>query len=287
VSTREMSALGVTATAQSPQVRIERRGDGDPALVFVHGASCDLHDWDNQTAALSDRFRTLALDLPGHGLTPATPDLGVGALGSMVAAIAREEARPCILIGHSAGCRVILEAALQSDDTVGLVFVDGSLLIGPDAESAEASLLAKLDGLGFEGYMDAMFGSMFVAGCDPNAQAAIIRRARSWDPAAARPFLTSTVRWDLLHARAALSRLRVPCLAIQSTYLDHHLERRSLEPGVITPWMEALADLTPQTRVEIVTGAGHFVQIDRADLVNRLIADFAKAALVPGLNPGR
>jgi len=257
-------------------VNFEQRGEADPTLIFVHGASCDLHDWDRQTASLSARFRTIALDLPGHGLSPPTADLSIPVLGALVADLARRQGGPAILIGHSAGCRVALEAAIQGDAAVvGVVFVDGSVLIGPEAHSAEATLRAKFEELGFEGYMQAMFGAMFAPGVEPAAQAAVLARAKAWDPATARAFLTGMVRWDAQHALAALGRLRIPSLALQCTYLDHLLRRRSLEAGVTTPWMQALEELAPQTRIEVVSGSGHFVQLERADLVNRMIAEFA------------
>jgi pimeloyl-[acyl-carrier protein] methyl ester esterase len=44
----------------------EVRGSG-PTLVLLHGWGLNLRVWDGLAAALQDRFRIVALDLPGHG----------------------------------------------------------------------------------------------------------------------------------------------------------------------------------------------------------------------------
>jgi len=113
------------------------RGTGDPTLIFVHGFACALDDWEEQLRGLSPSFRCVALDLPGHGYS-AEPD--TASIEILAAAVNRVKdqvaASNSILVGHSMGCRVIVEAYQQSSVTVsGLVFVDGSFL-GADLVSA-------------------------------------------------------------------------------------------------------------------------------------------------------
>lgn len=43
-------------------------GEGDP-VVLLHGSFASLHTWENWQQALSPYFMTIAIDLPGHGLT--------------------------------------------------------------------------------------------------------------------------------------------------------------------------------------------------------------------------
>ena len=43
--------------------------DDAPAIVFVHGFSGSLHDWDPLIRALGNTHRLISVDLPGHGLT--------------------------------------------------------------------------------------------------------------------------------------------------------------------------------------------------------------------------
>ncbi len=44
-----------------------------PVLLLLHGSSASLHTWEGWAAALSDRFRVVAVDLPGHGMTGPWP----------------------------------------------------------------------------------------------------------------------------------------------------------------------------------------------------------------------
>ena len=104
------------------------QGTGDPTLIFVHGFACALDDWEEQLRGLSPSFRCAALDLPGHGYS-AEPD--TACIEILAAAVNRVKDQVAgstsILVGHSMGCRVIVEAYQQSSATVsGLVFVDGS-----------------------------------------------------------------------------------------------------------------------------------------------------------------
>jgi pimeloyl-ACP methyl ester carboxylesterase len=45
-----------------------------PALVLLHGSNASLFTWEPWSKNLSDRFRVVSLDLPGHGLTGAVPN---------------------------------------------------------------------------------------------------------------------------------------------------------------------------------------------------------------------
>lgn len=51
----------------------EVRGSG-PTLVVLHGWGLNLRVWDGLAAALQDRFRIIAVDLPGHGRSEWLPE---------------------------------------------------------------------------------------------------------------------------------------------------------------------------------------------------------------------
>jgi pimeloyl-ACP methyl ester carboxylesterase len=81
--------------------------------------------------------------------------------------------------------------------------------------------------------------------------------------------------WDAREVESALDSVRVPLLAIQSTTLDTARERVSLEPGLSSPWLELVRAHVPQATIEMLSGSSHFPQIERADEITALIADFA------------
>src|SRR5215471_3727744 len=43
------------------------------AVVLIHGSNASLFTWEPWVKRLSDRFRIITMDLPGHGLTGAVP----------------------------------------------------------------------------------------------------------------------------------------------------------------------------------------------------------------------
>ena len=73
---------------------------------------------------------------------------------------------------------------------------------------------------------------------------------------------------------AALDAVRVPLLAIQSTYLNSARVRVAIKPGETSPWIDLLRARVPGARIEVVTGVGHFPQLEAADRVNALVEDF-------------
>ena len=114
-------------SADGVQVHYEVHGNGAPALVFVHGWSCDRGYWRGQVGHFADRYQVVTIDLAGHG------ESGLGrqswtmpAFGADVAAVVEQLGlRETVLVGHSMGGDVIVEATLRLPDRVaGLVWVD-------------------------------------------------------------------------------------------------------------------------------------------------------------------
>jgi pimeloyl-ACP methyl ester carboxylesterase len=49
-------------------VHIRDRGEGVPVFL-IHGSFASLHTWDAWESVLAKKYRTISMDLPGHGLT--------------------------------------------------------------------------------------------------------------------------------------------------------------------------------------------------------------------------
>jgi len=54
-------------SADGIHIAYEAYGEGTPALVFVHGWSCDRSHWAAQLQPFSRQFKVVAVDLAGHG----------------------------------------------------------------------------------------------------------------------------------------------------------------------------------------------------------------------------
>ncbi len=253
-------------------------GGQSPSVIFVHGFTCALEDWDTQVKALSPKFRCAALDLPGHGASAKPAN---GSIASMAAAVNQVKERlgrgGKILVGHSMGCRVITEAYLRSRaDVVGLVFVDGSLL-GGDPEIAVNRARERAHA-GIDLLIEDLFKDMFLAGSDPALRERLVARAKKVDPQLREDLFVDMVRWDLTKGRDALKQITVPVLVLQSTSFNSDLKRVPLQPGMTTPWMDAIAASVPKSQAKVVPNAGHFTMFDAPQVVSDEIGKFAAAA---------
>ncbi|HEY6760864.1 MAG TPA: alpha/beta hydrolase [Baekduia sp.] len=110
-------------------VAYDEQGDPDglPILLLPSGAH-DRHDFDELRARLPERFRTIALDWPGHGETPLgdTP-FTVWRAADIVEDLAQERApHGAVVLGNSVGGFSATRLAIRRPELVkGLVIVDG------------------------------------------------------------------------------------------------------------------------------------------------------------------
>ena len=251
-------------------------GSGEPSLIFVHGFACASEDWDLQLDGLSARFRCVAVDLPGHGRAALPETASIEALAQTVNR-AREEAGggAAVLIGHSLGCRVVIEAYRQSPVGIaGLVLVDGGEF-SSDFETTLSRLTDWIDRGGIDAMTLQSFEGMFAANDDPEIRQRIIARALRVDPDFRKELLLHLVRWDFGKGDEAMRQLAAPVLALQSTHLGPDFKMVPLEPGMTTPWTDVVAALVPDAEIKVIPGVGHFSMIEAASAVNAEIAKFA------------
>ena len=253
-----------------------RTGRGSPTLVFVHGFACTHEDWRHQLRHFERTHEVLACDLRGHGKTPGRPhECSIEHYGGDVAALVNNlDLARVVLVGHSMGCRVVLEAArLIPDKVAGIVLVDGSLNATSDPQGAEAAARATVEKLGYPKFAETLFRQMFFK---PSAEADTIVARAVKSSAEFGPHLWPRItRWDAGSMDAAFAAVRAPVLAIQSTTRNAQLQRAPLKPRDTSAWIDYLR--SRGARVEIVPDTGHFTQLEAPDAVNRLIVDFLKA----------
>jgi len=253
-----------------------RAGRGAPPLVLVHGFACRLEDWQAQLNHFQKSHMVVACDLRGHGETPGRPhECTIAHFGGDVAALVNHlELNGCILIGHSMGTRVVLEAnRLVPERVAGIVLIDGSRSGSGDPDAAEAAARTAVEKAGYPAFAEHLFRQMFFKP-SPEADAIVARALRQ--SAEFGPLLwPSMARWDAAEMDAALAAVRAPLLAIQSTTRDAQLRRSPLKAGQSTPYLDLIRGAVPGARIAVVPDTGHFTQIEAADEVNRLIAEFA------------
>ena len=243
--------------------------------MFVHGFGCTHEDWRLQAEHFGKTNDVVACDLRGHGQTPGRPEeCTIEHYGGDVAAlISHLNLQKAVLVGHSMGCRVVLEAnRINPEPIAGIVLIDGSRLADRDPEGAAQAARAVIDKAGYPAFAEKLFRQMFFK---PSAQgdAMVARGVRS--TAAFGPDLWSRMaRWDAGQMDAAFAAAKAPVLAIQSTTRNAQLVRSPLKPGETSPWTDYAK--SKGARIEIVP-AGHFTMLEEPVVVNRLLATFLSA----------
>lgn len=252
-------------------------GEGTTGLVLVHGFTCALDDWDAQAAHFRGRYRVVRCDLRGHGRSPGTKaDCDPVAYGADIAALVGETGlRRVVLVGHSMGCRVVLQAATHLDERLcGVVLIDGSYRATADPAGAIRRAIERAGG--FDAHIRRQFGTMFQH--ETARSRHIVERALAMPPDLAESLYARMTAWDGERLEHALRQLRAPLLLIQSSVVQPDGLRKSLQPGDTVPWIDFVRERTSDAAFEIVPGVGHFTMIDAPHDVNRHIEQFAANA---------
>ncbi|MFF1573833.1 alpha/beta fold hydrolase [Leifsonia sp. NPDC058292] len=107
---------------------------GRHSFVLVHGIGMGHRVFRDLADVLDEHGRVYAIDLPGFGDSPEPPDAGnMRQSGDLLAAFVREVGiANAVLIGHSMGTQVVVEAVANHPETA-----DAVVLIAPTVNIAE------------------------------------------------------------------------------------------------------------------------------------------------------
>ncbi|HET7168114.1 MAG TPA: alpha/beta fold hydrolase [Candidatus Limnocylindrales bacterium] len=102
---------------------------GAPSIVFVHGTRLTRTMWRAQMDDLGDRYRVVALDLPGHGRLADRPFSVAAAADELARVIEIAAGGSAIVVGLSLGGYVAMDLAARRPE-----LVRGLVLSGATAE---------------------------------------------------------------------------------------------------------------------------------------------------------
>ncbi len=268
---------------QGHDVRYWEEGSGTP-LVLVHGLGNSVINWRKNIGSLSEHFRVIALDLPGHGLSqmPRSPfDLSQGAtfLSTFLDTLALPETH---LVGNSMGGILALELSLSKPSRISsLTLVDSA---GLGQEIALALRIAALPLIG-----------EFLHRPTPNR----VRRLVRWmlyDP--------RHIEAEELHLRHTYLRRQGSAQALvrylrtgvgptgQRPEIRRDSSLSSLAQPALIIWGaqdplfppthgERSAHQIPNSRLHIFNHCGHWPHYEYADEFNELLTGFLKGVASP------
>jgi pimeloyl-ACP methyl ester carboxylesterase len=122
-------------------------GAGDPPILFVHGFSCDSHDWSWQIPYFVANHRVIAPDLRGHGRS-SVPDKDFDPrtfAADMAGLIDHLGCGPVVAVGHSLGGAIVSALAVEYPDKVSaVVSVDPGYLLPEETRPVLDGLIGAL-----------------------------------------------------------------------------------------------------------------------------------------------
>ena len=279
-------------------VRLHVEVDGDEnapiTVVFAHGFTARLVEWDLQRAALRDRARLVFFDQRGHGRSACTPlpDATIDRTGRDLGAVldATTPTGPVILAGHSMGGMSVMALARQRPELFGDRVVGVFLL----ATSAGGLVETGPLGLAIKVVRKLRLLSLYLRFLQLLAPLLerFRRRGTALGRRITRRLLFGADDADLGNVRLVQSLLEETpypvAMAFYATFLDHD-ETASLEVlrrvpvTVVTATHDRLTPAAHGRRIAeeigenaelvVVPGAGHSVNLTRTSVVDRALLD--------------
>jgi len=119
------------------RVRYADRGFGDSVVLLLHGFGGDLDNWMFNLDSLAEKHRVLALDLPGHGQSVKTNvDPSLSGMATFVRKFLDVLSVSSVhVVGHSMGGAIAMQLASDSPETVKSLGLICSAGLGPDINS--------------------------------------------------------------------------------------------------------------------------------------------------------
>ena len=284
------------AAEDGGSIHVLERGKGRP-LVLIHGITLQAGVWAPQLHELADRYRMLAIDVRGHGLSKAGRQ-GFGrkiSARDVVSVLDHFDVHDAVIVGHSMGGMILMEFAGDfpkelEKRVAGLVFMDTAAyevlpkVALPVAQALSRRVTTRFDSgravphwqMGEDDLSWVLTRLAF--GRNPSARAVDqVRRYGEEVPQST----TVPSGLDLLDhdARRALAATNTPSMVLVGSR------------DLLTPVFAArrIARFLPHCELHVLPDAGHQLMQERPREVARLLDDFVAGLPAPARtsNQGR
>ncbi|HJQ82586.1 MAG TPA: alpha/beta fold hydrolase [Candidatus Binatia bacterium] len=246
-------------------------GDG-PALVLVHGLSATLANWEYTMPAFADRWRVIALDLPGHGRSakpdaPYTIDFYAGVVRSFGRELGVREA---VVVGNSLGGQIAVELAVTYPvwtRALAVVAPAGGFGMPVQAVGWAVGAAARPGLLRFAlpWALERCVYDPSTAACEERRRILAERIAHDDWPGFARAVARS-LRGSIAASRQPLERVTQPALVVWGR------EDRLVALSGSRRFVRAV----PHARLAVLERCGHLPMVEQVAQFNRVLADFLR-----------
>jgi len=265
------AASGTAASADGVRIHYETAGKGRPAVVLVHCWTCDSGLWRDEVGRLAKRRQVVTLDLAGHGRSGRTRrDYTMEAFGEDVKAVADAlKLDRIVLVGHSMGGAVILEAARRlGGRVVGLVPIDTLLDVEQTTDPKETDAVIAKMRVDYKGETTAFLRQYLFATTTPPAVAdRVLAQTTSFPVEIALSALRNN--WNYL-AAPAFEAVKVPIVAVNGDRFPTNFEANRRH--------------APQFDALIMKGVGHYPMLEDPPRFGRLLDEARRRVEAPASN---
>lgn len=259
---------GTATAADGVSIAYDVRGAGEPALVFVHGWCCNRSFWKNQLDVFAKDHQVVSFDLPGCGTSGSDRKQWSirGLAGDVQAVVESCGLAKVVLIGHSLGGPVALEAAgLLPGRVVAVIAIDTlqdvDFVYPPEAVEQMAARFEN----DFTGTMTQAVRAQFSETADPALVEWVLSTSVGSNHAAAIAIMRDYTNFDM---KAALSAAKVPVRCL-------NVPPRGDEGGLRTN-VEGNRKFADYDAV-MLDGFGHFPMLEQPEEFNEKLLAVLKA----------
>ncbi|MDX1587862.1 MAG: alpha/beta hydrolase [Oleiphilaceae bacterium] len=235
-----------------------------PTVVLIHGWCGHRLDWNPTLARLQNRYPMMSIDLPGHGdsTEQLPPGWSVRDLATVLVealkAWDKEAGRSLVLVGHSMGGAVALEAARELKQVRSVILVDTFILPYGDISEEEARKIEQPFFEDFPKALDTMVETFMAPIAPPMHKREIKQHMCGSNPFLMLPLWSDLLRWS---PDDAFDHLGIPIHAINGDMIPSAAYSRCADH--VTEWR--------------MPRAGHFPHIEMPQPFHELLEQVIKS----------
>jgi 3-oxoadipate enol-lactonase len=240
----------------------DETGGGDlTPIVFLHGVGSDKSVWHPQLEYFGHKRRAVAFDYPGYGDSDPAPkgttrDDYASAIISAMHELAIDRAHICGL--SLGGVIAIAMHHADADRCASLILAD-TFAVHPEGRAIYERSVTASENL--RALAEARVDILLAQPAAPRVRREVVETMARIDPAAY--CIGSEAVW-LADQRDGAEQIRVPTLILVG------------DQDLVTPpeLSDELVDLIPNARMQVIEGAGHICNLEKAEEFNRAVDEF-------------
>jgi 3-oxoadipate enol-lactonase len=253
-----------------------KNGSGDDALIFLHGIGGRAKVWQLQLDAFSDRYTTLAWNMPGYGGSPPVPELTFPVLADALEALLDTLPNKRIhLVGHSMGGMVVQEFLRNRADRITSIclYATSPGLAQPETPEAKEAARARAQefmelrvgpidrGMTMREMAISLLDQLLAPGALQSAKDAAVESVSSVPPDVYRDAMRCILSFD---GTAIVPKIDKPTLVLAGG------ADRVMTPEVV----EAMARQIKGARLEVIPNVGHLANLENPPAFDRVLSEF-------------